>query len=149
MANILHSQLTGLDLHEVKGASTAASGTSPVANGTGGAPFSFINYNSLTNKPNIPKVFYNNVEVAGSKTHIFTTTSAGGIWTANISTLGFSTIYGVWATAIAGGTALGTACSVNVASITITAITGSVVIHSGSTNTLGTTQAIQLVIRGV
>ena len=149
MANILHSKLTGVDLHEIKGAATAASFTIPIANGAGSTPFGFVSYNNITDKPNVPKVFYNNVEVVGSKTHIVTLTASGGLWTANISPLGFSTVYGVWATAIAGGTALGTACSVNVASVSTTAITGSVIIHSGSTNTLGTTQTIQLVIMGV
>lgn len=54
----LHKDLTGADLHEIKGASTATSNQIPIANGLGGAPFttppySFVkvgwyDYNDLT-----------------------------------------------------------------------------------------------------
>lgn len=54
MAN--HSTLTGADLHEIKGAAAATSGQIPVANGSGGAPFTTLkipkvgwwDYNDLT-----------------------------------------------------------------------------------------------------
>lgn len=36
---VAHSTLTGTDLHEIKGASTATAGQVPVADGLGGAPF--------------------------------------------------------------------------------------------------------------
>ena len=39
MANVEHKNLTGADLHECKGASTAAAGTLLKANGSGGATF--------------------------------------------------------------------------------------------------------------
>lgn len=47
MANVAHSTLTGSDLHEVKGASTATSGQVPIANGSGGAPFGKLTHTSL------------------------------------------------------------------------------------------------------
>lgn len=149
MANVQHSALTGSDLHEMKGAATAANNTVPISNGAGQTPFGFISYTDITNKPNIPQVFYNNVVVPNSKTHIVTGTATAGIFNINISALGLTTVYGAWVTALSGSTGLGNACSASIATITTAAITGTVVIHSGSTNTLGTTQTLQFVIRGV
>lgn len=149
MANVQHSTLTGSDLHEMKGAATAANKTVPISNGAGSTPFGFVSYTDITDKPNIPKVFYNNTEVIGSKTHIVTGNATAGIFNINISALGFTTIYGAWVTALSGSTGLGNACSASIATISNTAITGTVIVHSGSTNTLGTTQTLQFVIRGV
>lgn len=151
MANVQHSALTGSDLHEMKGAATAANNTVPISNGAGSTPFGFISYTDITNKPNIPQVFYNNVVVPNSKTHIVTGTAVAGVYNINISALGLTTVYGVWATAIAGGTAIGTAAWATVATFSTTAITGSVLTTNGGGTTvnLGATQAIQLVIRGV
>lgn len=39
MTTTPHANLTGTDLHEIKGASTATAGQVPIANGSGGAPF--------------------------------------------------------------------------------------------------------------
>ena len=47
MANVPHSSLTGTDLHEIKGASSATTGQVPVANGSGGAPFGKLTHTSL------------------------------------------------------------------------------------------------------
>lgn len=44
---VAHKDLTGSDLHEVKGASTATSGQVPIANGAGGAPFGKLTHSSL------------------------------------------------------------------------------------------------------
>lgn len=44
---VAHSNLTGTDLHEVKGASTATSGQVPVSNGGGSAPFAKLTHTSL------------------------------------------------------------------------------------------------------
>jgi hypothetical protein len=41
MANVQHSALTGSDLHEPKGASTATSGTTYVSNGSGSGTWTF------------------------------------------------------------------------------------------------------------
>jgi hypothetical protein len=43
----LHKDLTGADLHEIKGASTATSGQIPIANGSGGAPFTTPPYSFM------------------------------------------------------------------------------------------------------
>ncbi len=43
MANTAHKNMPDSQLHEVKGAATAAAGKMPIANGTGLAPFSYAN----------------------------------------------------------------------------------------------------------
>lgn len=44
---VSHKDLTGTDLHEMKGASTATSGQVPIANGAGGTPFGLLTHTSL------------------------------------------------------------------------------------------------------
>jgi hypothetical protein len=44
---VAHKDLTGTDLHEVKGASTATVGQVPVATGSGAAPFAKLTHTSL------------------------------------------------------------------------------------------------------
>ena len=44
---VSHKDLTGTDLHEMKGASTATSGQVPIANGAGGTPFGKLTHTSL------------------------------------------------------------------------------------------------------
>jgi hypothetical protein len=44
---VAHKDLTGTDLHEVKGASTATAGQVPVASGSGTAPFAKLTHTSL------------------------------------------------------------------------------------------------------
>lgn len=51
--SIQHAGITDPDIHEVKGASTASTGTVPVANGAGQAPFGFYDYNYLINRPSL------------------------------------------------------------------------------------------------
>lgn len=49
---VSHKDLTGTDLHEIKGASTATSGQVPVSNGAGGAPFGTLTHTSLSTTGN-------------------------------------------------------------------------------------------------
>jgi len=51
MADVLHSSLTGADLHESKGASTAASGQVAIATGLGTAVFGNLSYSQLIGVP--------------------------------------------------------------------------------------------------
>lgn len=53
MANVLHSNLTGLDLHESKGASSATAGQVAIATGTGSAVFGILNYTQIANTPTL------------------------------------------------------------------------------------------------
>jgi len=48
MANVSHASLTGSNLHESKGADTAALGTVPVSNGAGGTTWTAIGTSSFT-----------------------------------------------------------------------------------------------------
>lgn len=52
MTTTPHANLTGTDLHEIKGASTATIGQVPVANGAGNAPFALLTAASLTGTGN-------------------------------------------------------------------------------------------------
>lgn len=47
MANVQHSTLTGADLHELKGAASAAADTVPVADGSGSTSFEKISTSSI------------------------------------------------------------------------------------------------------
>lgn len=51
MANVLHSTLTGADLHESKGAASASSGQVAIATGAGTAVFASLNWNQLVGRP--------------------------------------------------------------------------------------------------
>lgn len=89
-----HSTLTGTDLHEVKGASTATSGQVPIANGTGGAPFGKLTASSLTGTGNafggqllhVTEIQNSGVNSTTDPTaHIFATTSLNTVLTNEIS----------------------------------------------------------------
>lgn len=64
MADVLHSTLTGADLHESKGAASAASGQVAIANGAGSAPFGVLSYTQLSNTP-LPKLQLNGTASTG------------------------------------------------------------------------------------
>lgn len=117
MANVLHSQLTGTDLHELKGAATAASGTVPIASGAGTSPFGQLQYTQLGATP-IPKLQLNNVASTGQAIiKVYTTTAAAGLWT--VTPTGFTTIWAVHATAIDGtNPTVATVATVSPSSIT-------------------------------
>lgn len=102
MANVQHSTLTGADLHECKGAASAASGQVPVATGTGTAPFSVLSYTQLSNTP-IPKLQLNGTPSSGQvMIKVYTTTATAGDWSVSIS--GYTTVWAVYASCVDGTT---------------------------------------------
>ena len=117
MANVQHSALTGSDLHECKGAASAASGQVPIANGAGQAPFGSLQYTQLGATP-IPKLQLNNVASTGQAIiKVYTTTAAAGLW--SVTPSGFTTIWSVHATAIDGANpTVATVATVSTSSIT-------------------------------
>lgn len=117
MANVQHSALTGADLHESKGASTATSGQVAIANGAGGAPFGTLSYTQLSNTP-LPKLQLNNTASTGQAIiKVYTTTAAAGLWSVTLS--GFTTVWAVHATAIdATNPTVATVATVSASSIT-------------------------------
>lgn len=147
MANILHKDLTGTDLHEVKGAASAASGTVPKSNGAGSAPFSFIQWDDVQAKPTVPRYFLNDVQItSGTLIKTYTTVASAGTFSVNLT--GFTTIHNCFATCISTGTALGTAAIAQVATFTTATVTGSVLVFSGSQTNLGTTQVVRVTVIG-
>lgn len=148
MANVQHSELTGADLHECKGAASAASGQVPVANGSGSAPFGFLAYSTLTGKPTVPVVTLNNAGLPTTpRVQLYTTTASSGLWSISIS--GLTTLHGIQASVISGGTAIGTAAVATVAAATTSAASGSVVVLGTSGNTLGDSQTVNVVVWGI
>ncbi|AJT60727.1 hypothetical protein [Citrobacter phage CVT22] len=146
MANILHSQLTGSDLHETKGASSASVGQVPIANGSGGAPFGQLSYTQIGNTP-IPKLQLNGVASTGQaiiKTYT-TTSTTGGAW--SVSVAGFTTIWAVSATAIDNVEALGVVATVKVASTS--SVSGITVTQAAAANTAKVGVPVQVIVIGV
>lgn len=147
MANVQHSSLTGADLHECKGAASAASGTVPVANGSGGAPFTQLSYTQLTNTP-IPKLQFNGSDSVGqAKIKVYTTTASAGLW--SIVPTGFTTIWAVHAQCLSGSQDLGTTATATVATVSTSSITGANVVHSTSANAISGTQTVYVTVIGV
>lgn len=147
MANTLHSGLTGSDLHECKGAASAASGQVPVATGSGTAPFTQLSYTQLSNTP-IPKISLNNTDSPGqAKIKVYTTTAAAGLW--SVTPTGFTAIWSVQAQCLSGSQALGTTATATVATATTSSITGANVVHAASANTIGGTQTVYVTVIGV
>ncbi len=143
MADVLHSSLTGADLHECKGAAAASLGQVPVANGAGSAPFAQLSYNYLANTPVTPTMYLNGTAVAGSpKILSYIVTASAGAWSQAIT--GITTLHGVQATAV-GGSTYATAAFATVASATTATITGNVFVNGA----LGTSQTVYLTVFGV
>lgn len=76
---VAHKDLTGSDLHEVKGASTATTGQVPVSDGAGSAPFGKLTHTSLetTGNPFGAQLFHCREEQASG---VASTTSSAGGW---------------------------------------------------------------------
>lgn len=148
MANVLHKDLTGSDLHEVKGAASAASGTFPKADGAGSAPFSYIQWSDVQGKPGVPSYYLNDTQItSGIKIKTYTTTASAGLFSVTLT--GFTTVHNAFATCISTGTALGTAATAQVATMDTGSITGSVLVFGGSQTNLGTTQVVRVTVIGV
>lgn len=146
MADILHSTLTGADLHECKGAATASLGQVPVANGAGSAPFAQLSYNYLANTPVTPTMYLNGAEVAGRpKVLSYIVTASSGSWSQAIT--GITTLHGVQATVVSPTSGFSTAYVATVNTATTATITGQVVKADGTS--LGTTQTVYLTVFGV
>lgn len=151
MADVLHSSLTGADLHETKGAASAAFGQVPISNGSGGAPFGQLQWTQVGGKPSVPSYSFNDVPVTGASLikHYLVNSVAGNF---SISLTGFTTIHSVFATAISGSLDFGGsgAAFAQVATATISSVTGSVfVLQSGSQINKGTTQPVRVTVIGV
>lgn len=147
MANVQHSALTGSDLHECKGAASAASGQVAIANGAGSAPFGVLQYTQLGGTP-IPKLQLNNVASTGQAIiKVYTTTAAAGLW--SVTPSGFTTIWSVTAQCLSGSQAIGTTASATVATVSTSSITGANVVHSASANAISGTQTVYVTVIGV
>ncbi|QXG07566.1 hypothetical protein [Erwinia phage Pecta] len=142
MADTLHSSLTGSDLHESKGASSASSGQVAIANGAGAAVFGFLAYSQLTGTPTQPAFSLNGGTVATAPlVKVYTTTASSGQW--SVAPTGFTTIWGVFATALdAANPTVAT-----VATVSTSTITGKNVLTNSVTPT--GTQATQVLVIGV
>lgn len=148
MANMLHSSLTGADLHETKGAAAAASGQVPIANGSGSAPFGYLQWSQINNKPLVPTVYLNDTALTASTIiKHYTVTPAGGVWSVGIT--GFAAVHNVLVSCISGGSGLGSDAIATVRSFSTTSATGSVVVLSASANNLGTNQPVRVTVIGV
>lgn len=137
MADVLHRNLTGADLHECKGAATASSGQVPVATGAGTAVFANLPYSAISGAPITPQVYFNGTVVSTSpKINHYIITATSGNWSQGIT--GISTLHGIQATAV-GGSTYPTAAIATVASATSTTITGNVIVNgaiASGTNTV-------------
>lgn len=147
MADVLHSTLTGADLHETKGAASAASGQVPVANGGGSAPFAQLLYTQLGATP-LPKLQLNGTASTGQALiKVYTTVAAAGLW--SVTPVGFTSIWAVHATCLSGSTAVPGAAIAQVATATTSSITGSNVQLNAAANVVGGTQITQVTVIGV
>lgn len=147
MANVQHSILTGADLHESKGAATAAAGQVAIANGSGSAPFGVLSYTQLSNTP-LPKLQLNNAASTGQAIiKVYTTTAAAGLW--SVTPTGFTTIWAVHAQCLSGSQAIGTTATATVATVSTSSITGANVVHSASANAISGTQTVYVTVIGV
>lgn len=147
MANILHSSLTGRDLHESKGAASAASGQVAIANGAGSAVFAQLQWGQVGGKPVVPSVYYNNAAVATTPLiKTYTANSEDGAFSVTLS--GFSIIHNVIVSCISGGTGIGSDAVAVVRTFSSTSVTGSVIILGTAGNTLGTTQPVRITVIG-
>lgn len=146
MADVLHSSLTGADLHECKGAASASLGQVPVANGAGSAPFAQLSYNYLANTPVTPAMYLNGTAATGSpKILSYIVTASSGSWSQAIT--GITTLHGVQVTVVSGTAGATSAYVATVNTATTATITGQVVKADGTT--LGTSQTVYLTVFGV
>lgn len=142
MADVLHASLTGTDLHESKGAASAASGQVAVATGGGSAVFTYLAYSQLTGTPTLPAFSLNTgTPVAAPIIKMYTTVASSGTW--SVTPTGFTTIWGVHATAIdATNPTVATVATVSTSSITGKNVLTNSVTPSG-------TQTTQVLVIGV
>lgn len=147
MADILHSSLTGADLHESKGAAAASLGQVAVADGAGSAPFTTLNYSYLGGKPTLPAFYNGTTALTAPQVRTYSVSAVAGVWTLTLA--GFTTVYSVCPTVVSGGTGLGTAATATLGTYSATSATGNVIVMSGTANALGTTQTVLVTVIGV
>lgn len=147
MANVQHSSLSGAELHECKGAASAASGQVPVANGSGSAPFGFLPYSTLTGKPLVPVVYSGNSATGSTpQIRVYTAVAVAGLFT--ISITGMSTLLGVSASVVSGAGGIGVTAVASINTASNTGVSGTVVVLGTSGNTLGTNQTVYVTVWG-
>ncbi|MGG6175428.1 hypothetical protein ACQV2C_07770 [Pantoea allii] len=146
MATVTHSQLTGANLHECKGAATATAGQVPVATGNGTAVFQQLPYSAIANTPITPSTVFNSTTVGVTpKILHFIATAVSGNWSVAVS--GITTLHGVQATCISNTSGPANAFKATVNTATTVTITGQVVNANGST--LGTGQTVYVTVYGI
>ncbi len=146
MADVLHSALTGSDLHESKGAAGASLGQVAVANGAGSAPFTTLDYSFIGNRPVTPTAFFNGTAVTGSpKILTYLVSATGGSWSQAIT--GITTLHGVQATTVSTTAGASAAYIATINTATTATVTGQVVKADGTA--LGSTQTVYLTVFGV
>ncbi|MGL4584091.1 MAG: hypothetical protein ACRCVU_14060 [Flavobacterium sp.] len=139
-----HSALPEAALHELKGASLAATNTVPIATGTGTTTFGFIGYSNITNRP----VVLNPSAVSITpRTQYYSVVASSGLWSLAIS--GFTTVFSVIPVVVNVGNTIGTTAVATLATMSNTVATGAVVLLGASANTLGTTQTVMIQVVGV
>lgn len=142
MADVLHSSLTGADLHESKGAASASAGQVAVATGAGTAVFTQLAYANLSGVPTLPAFSLNGASsVSAPIVKVYTTVASVGLW--SVALTGFTTVWGVWATALDATTPTVS----TVATVSTTTVTGKNVV-TNSTTPSGT-QTTQVLVIGV
>lgn len=147
MADVLHSALTGADLHESKGAATASLGQVAVATGTGSAVFNTLSYAFLSGTPIVPGYFFNGVAGTTPRIEVYTVNATSGIWTIPIS--GFTVVHAVRPTVVSSSNAIGAVAVATLNTFTNVSASGAVVLLGASGNALGAAQAVQVVVFGV
>lgn len=146
MATVTHSQLTGSNLHECKGAATATAGQVPVALGNGKAEFKQLPYSAIANTPVTPSTVFNGTTVSvNPKILHFITTASMGNWSVALN--GLTTLHGVQATCVSNTSGAANAFKATVNTATSINITGQVVSANGST--LGTGQTVYVTVFGI
>jgi hypothetical protein len=92
---VAHKNLTGTDLHEVKGASSAAVGEVPVSDGAGGAPFAKLTHTSLETTGNpFGAQFFHAYETQSSGVASTTSGATGSFLTTTLNTTATNEITG-------------------------------------------------------
>lgn len=147
MANVVHSALTGVDLHESKGAASAALGQVAVATGAGTAVFQSLPYNYLSGKPNLIEVSYSGSVITGVPLiKHYLVTGSGGLWTQALS--GFTQIHSVHAQVI-GSTSGNSSASwtTTITALSTSSVSGQVWSVTGTAS--ASSQQIYLTVYGV
>lgn len=141
MANVLHSQLTGSDLHECKGAAAASSGQVPIATGSGTAVFGALSYAQLSGTPIAKPMLDETTPSEQVIMKTYSVTPVAGAWTATLT--GFTTVWAVYASVYNATTPTVS----TVSTVSATTVTGKNVATNSVTP--GGTDVVHLTVIGV